>query len=387
MITTAGLWVSHPKLLFARVGGATVLERQLNTLALAGITDCAIAARKPEPADLAGLRFPEGLSVRWIARKSDEVDSSSLQLTAPYVTVSGDHFVRVETLRHVITTPYATHVQFVDEIDLAVLQVIPFRTEDMVASSKVPLPAGSSVFLEASGLQEGLAMDWLLSLGFKSQDGFMARHFDRYISLSITRTLIETRVTPNAMTVVSCLIGLAGTALFIFTPAADILAAWLIWLHSVLDGCDGEMARIRFQESDFGGDIDFWGDNVVHLSLFACLAAGMARAGNGPAPILGLAATAGIVGSATLAYWRRVATRKKGPGHDRPAEASLLARLETFLEQRDFIYLLLAMTFFNLTYYFLWAGAVGAPLFFVLMLGAGKAPIGTPAAAKAPGEA
>ena len=39
--------------------------------------------------------------------------------------------------------------------------------------------------------------------------------------------------------------------------------------HSILDGCDGELARLKFQESRWGGILDFWGDNVVHSVIFA----------------------------------------------------------------------------------------------------------------------
>ncbi|MBI4676338.1 MAG: CDP-alcohol phosphatidyltransferase family protein [Elusimicrobia bacterium] len=405
MITSAGLWISHPKLLLERIGGMTVLERQLWTLTGAGIKKVAVAARPPSPDQAARLRLPEGLEVSWLGKAgAHPLDGSApaagwvgsggemMGVSTPYLSLSGQHFVRPETLRYVITAPYKTHASFIDHLDLSVMQVVPFRTEDMVTAQRVPLPAGSSVFLDASDLRQGPIMDWLLSMGFKSHDGFMARHFDRHISLAITRAIIETRISPNFMTVVSCLIGLAGAALFLLTPSRDAAAAALVWLHSVLDGCDGEMARIRFQESRLGGDIDFWGDNLVHVSLFACLAAGMARAGHAVAPALGLAAVVGIIGSATLAFWHRVEARRKGPAADVPstdasATAAALARIEAILAQRDFIYLLLAMAFLDLTYYFLWAGAVGAPLFFAIMLGAGKAPAGAQSAAKAPGEA
>jgi hypothetical protein len=58
----------------------------------------------------------------------------------------------------------------------------------------------------------------------------------------------------------------------------------------------------------------------------------------------------------------------------------LLARVETILEQRDFIYVLLVLAYLNpdhldlrFTYDFMWAGAVGVMLFFALMLHLGKA--------------
>ncbi|MBI5625284.1 MAG: CDP-alcohol phosphatidyltransferase family protein [Elusimicrobia bacterium] len=383
MITAAGLWSSHPKLLFERVGGITVLERQLQTLKAAGITRVSVAAPKPPPEWSAPLRVPEGIELSWGGR---EAGGEMKGVTPPYLSVSGYHFIRPETLRYLATAPYKTHVTFTDGLDMSVLQVVPYRTEEMVVPRKVPLPAGSTVFLDASTLRQGPIMDWLLAMGFKSHDGFMARHFDRHLSLAVTRAVIESRLTPNAMTVMSAVVGLVGSALFLLTPACDVAAAALVWLHSVLDGCDGEMARIRFQETRRGADIDFWADNVVHVALFGCLAAGMARAGRSAAPLLGLAAVAGIVGSSGLTFWHRLRERRRGPSpEETAAEGSLLSRIETFLAQRDFIYLLVAMSLLDLTYHFLWAGAVGAPLFLAMMLAAGKGPaIST---AKAPGEA
>src|SRR2546426_3192414 len=36
--------------------------------------------------------------------------------------------------------------------------------------------------------------------------------------------------------------------------------------HSILDGCDGELARLKFQHSRWGAVLDFWCDNVVHVA-------------------------------------------------------------------------------------------------------------------------
>ncbi len=367
MITRAALWVSHTKLMHERVGGMTVLERQLWTLARAGVLRVSVAARRPAPEVLEGLRLPKELEILWMGAAAAPEDEEAA--TPPYVGVSGDHFVRVETLRYVLNAPYPVHTDLQDDLKLSVLQVVPFRSEETIAPKTQALPAGASVFLEPAALPGGPAVDWLLAMGFKNQDGFMAKHFDRHISLAISRGLLAGPVTPNLMTVASSLIGLFGAALFAWAPAHDALAASLVWAHSVLDGCDGELARIRFQESDFGATIDFWGDNLVHLALFGALAFGYARAGHAAAPFLGLAAALGIAGSAIVAFRRKRSERHAAP----EPNAGPLRRLCDFLAQRDFIYLLLAMAFLDKTYGFLWAGAVGAPLFFVIMLAAGQA--------------
>ncbi len=123
------------------------------------------------------------------------------------------------------------------------------------------------------------AEKWMLARLVKDTEGFMSRHVERRISLALSRRLSKTRVTPNAMTLVSVGVGLAGAALFLSpSPWAPLAGALLVLTHSILDGCDGELARLKFQESRFGGVLDFWGDNVVHCAVFSAIAIAWARA-------------------------------------------------------------------------------------------------------------
>ena len=47
----------------------------------------------------------------------------------------------------------------------------------------------------------------------------MSRHVERRISLALTRRLVGTRITPNAMTLVSLTIGLLGAPFFLSAAA------------------------------------------------------------------------------------------------------------------------------------------------------------------------
>lgn len=373
MLSDAILWVSNPSLLSHRVGGMTVLERQLHTLSRAGLRRVWVSADQVTKA-AAGLRRPAGLEVFWISRS---IGGAAPQCQPPYVVVSGSHFLRVETLAHIVCHPGDAHTAYLDDRQASVVQVVPTRDDAAAPCRNQPLPAGASISLQHP-IQDALTVEWLLATGTKSQDGFMARHFDRHISLAISRSLLETAISPNMMTILSSLVGLLGTSFFLFhTWGAHMAGAALVWLHSVLDGCDGELARIRFQESPLGADIDFWGDNLVHVSLFGCLAVGFARSDQSVLPLLaGLTATVGILGSASLVYRQRLA-RRQLPAESPPKNLdSLLARVETILEQRDFIYVLLVLAYFNpdlcCTYAFMWAGAVGVTLFFAMTLYIGR---------------
>ena len=206
----------------------------------------------------------------------------------------------------------------------------------------------------------------------------MARNFDRHISLAVSRLLLDTSVTPNAMTAVSALIGLLGAACFLGSSRlACVAGAALVWLHSVLDGCDGELSRLRFQESALGSDLDFWSDNLVHVALFSCLGLGFWLHGSGlHALALAAVADAAVAASAWTAWRHRLSQRGAAPmpegGVSAPVPgdglASKLARLENALAQRDFIYLLVFLAYMGWLYQFLWAAALGGSLFFGVML-------------------
>ena len=219
------------------------------------------------------------------------------------------------------------------------------------------------------------AEEWLLASLVKDEEGFMSRHVERRISLAISRRLAKTSVTPNAMTIVSVLIGLAGAAFFVSPrPALQFTGALLFLLHSILDGCDGELARLKFQESRFGGVLDFWGDNVVHSAVFACIAVGWARSGTaGPLwPLAaGAAAVAGTLLSAAFVY----AMTMQGRDRTAPqftsvsrAPGSRLSRMADALARRDFIYLVVVLAAFGKAHWFLAMAAIGAPLFFLALV-------------------
>jgi phosphatidylglycerophosphate synthase len=235
------------------------------------------------------------------------------------------------------------------------------------------LPAEVAPMIVAAPDDVRAAERRLLRSAIKDTDGFMARHVERPLSLAVSRRLAPTSVTPNQMTLISLAVGLAG-APFLLSAAApwQTVGALLLLAHSILDGCDGELARLKFEESRWGGVLDFWGDNVVHCAIFAGMAAGWSRVAGGALPLwLGAAAILGTIGSASFVYWR-VMRPKAGEG---PLYTSVsaapgrpLARLLDALSRRDFIYLVLAFALFGKAGWFLVPAAIGAPTFFCLLL-------------------
>jgi phosphatidylglycerophosphate synthase len=207
----------------------------------------------------------------------------------------------------------------------------------------------------------------------KDSDGFMSRYFARPISISVSRRLAPHGVTPNQMTIVSGSIGLAAAPFFLSdAPATQVIGGLLFVAHSVLDGCDGELARLTFRESRLGGLLDFFSDNLVHVAIFTFMAIGWSLAEGASWPmILGGSAVLGTAGSAGAVYW--LTLRKKagaGPVYTSVSEApsGRLTRVLDALSRRDFVYLVLVLSAFGKANWFLALTAIGAPVFLFLVL-------------------
>jgi CDP-L-myo-inositol myo-inositolphosphotransferase len=104
----------------------------------------------------------------------------------------------------------------------------------------------------------------------KSIDGPVSRHINRRFSKAVTRALMNTSVTPNHMTAVGLIIGLASAVVTAFATSTSLwligLGGILYQLSSMIDGCDGELARLKFKHSDMGEWFDTISDDVINLS-------------------------------------------------------------------------------------------------------------------------
>lgn len=117
----------------------------------------------------------------------------------------------------------------------------------------------------------------LLQTARKPQDGIIARLINRRISLFLTRYLIQIGITPNQWSIVTLLIGLSSVACIAYGQHLLPLGAFLFELASVVDGSDGENARLTYRVSQVGGALDIIGDAVTFVSFFAALPVGLYR--------------------------------------------------------------------------------------------------------------
>ena len=106
----------------------------------------------------------------------------------------------------------------------------------------------------------------LLKKGRKLTDGIISRNFNRYISLFFTQYLAKTPINPNQFTVIVLFIGVLST-MFITSPYYPlyILGLILYKMTSILDGCDGELAKLKYRGSKLGEWMDTICDNLTTL--------------------------------------------------------------------------------------------------------------------------
>src|SRR5436190_1815365 len=93
----------------------------------------------------------------------------------------------------------------------------------------------------------------------KPQDGFISRFLNRPISRRITRFLLKFPIHPNAWTIsIFALPLIASVFLLRGNYISIVIGAAIFQAFSILDGCDGEIARARNLESKFGERFVWW---------------------------------------------------------------------------------------------------------------------------------
>jgi phosphatidylglycerophosphate synthase len=112
----------------------------------------------------------------------------------------------------------------------------------------------------------------------KSQDGIVSKFLNRPISRVITRRLLKLPITPKACTILT--FALAPVA-FVFLVCGDytgfVVGTALFQLINILDGCDGEIARAKYLDSERGRQLDAFCDFLANLLFVLCLGIGLFR--------------------------------------------------------------------------------------------------------------
>ncbi|HEY2683193.1 MAG TPA: CDP-alcohol phosphatidyltransferase family protein [Steroidobacteraceae bacterium] len=185
-----------------------------------------------------------------------------------------------------------------------------------------------------------------------------SRPWDARLARRLVAPLKDSRITPNMLTTVRLVVGLAAAAAFV--PGVyswSNVAAVLLVLSNFLDHTDGELARLSGKTSRFGHLYDLASDAVVTILLFVAIGIGVLNGGRSTlevSPLL-LGTVAGI--SVSLIFYLRMRI-EDALGKSATQQASLGG-----FETEDVLYLFPLATIFNILAPLLLTAAVVSPLF------------------------
>ena len=119
---------------------------------------------------------------------------------------------------------------------------------------------------------------WLV----KPTDGIFAR-MNRRVSIPISHQLIKLPITPNMVSLFTLGVSFMSGLYFAFGGYWNtVVGAGLSLWASILDGCDGEVARIKLQSTAFGCWLDTACDYLYYLFMFAGMTIGLVRSTGRP---------------------------------------------------------------------------------------------------------
>jgi phosphatidylglycerophosphate synthase len=230
---------------------------------------------------------------------------------------------------------------------------------------------------EDQSIAERKLDSWLV----KPTDGLFAC-MNRRVSVPISRRLIKFSITPNMVTMFTLLVSFASGVFFAGGRYWSILfgAILSVWA-SILDGCDGEVARLKLQSSDFGCWLETICDYLYYLFIFGGMSLGLARSRGTNAylmwgALLGFGAItsfltvgymrqrfAGSHPEKFLSIWQKKAeTRQSNP-------LLFLGRQTEFIIRRCFLpYAFLVFAVLNITRFAFLGAAVGANVVWIIAL-------------------
>ena len=110
----------------------------------------------------------------------------------------------------------------------------------------------------------------------RPQDGFVSRFLNRPISSRITSVLVKFPIGPSAFTASIFVLPIVAGIFFMRGDYLSVvLGAAIFQVFSILDGCDGEIARAKNLESKFGERLDNLCDFLGSLIYVLALASGL----------------------------------------------------------------------------------------------------------------
>ena len=192
-----------------------------------------------------------------------------------------------------------------------------------------------------------------------SDSPIIDRYIIRKISGFISGLLVKTPVTPNQVTITSLVLGIFAAVLFSHgAHAFTIIAGVFYFISTVFDQCDGEVARFKHMETDFGRIFDIIVDSIVNAAIVIGITIAIYKAnGSGLTIVAGSLAMMGIVISLLLTTYFS-SENKKDTGTKEMLDK---------LNNKDFFYIIMLVSvIFNQMVWFLLIMAIGTNIYWIV---------------------
>lgn len=181
-------------------------------------------------------------------------------------------------------------------------------------------------------------------------------------SIKISSFLVQTPLTPNQITLFGLLIGMASGILFAQGNYwSDFIGGLLLVLTAIWDCCDGDVARLKFMESNFGEKLDTACDNIINIFIFTGIMFGVAHSQGliqAVVPFLLL-----TLGGGWVFYLIYFPNGGKGSFFENTPIYDVIQ----VLASRNFIYIIFIFAVVNKLGWFLWLAGIGSNIFAVSM--------------------
>ena len=192
-------------------------------------------------------------------------------------------------------------------------------------------------------------------------DSTITRILSRPASRVLTRMFLNTPISPNQITLISFFLGLASA--FLFSRGyyeSSVIASALLVLSTWIDGADGEIARLKFMESDIGKKLDLYCDNIIHFLVFTAIGYGVFLK-TSETLFLYLGSLAGLGGLLAFLLLSPILLKKRSPEKQffHISEPELAEKFAN----RDFIHFLLLVSLIDQLEIFIAVAAIGANIF------------------------
>ena len=185
------------------------------------------------------------------------------------------------------------------------------------------------------------------------------RYIIRKISGFISGFLSRTSITPNQVTIISLILGIISGVFFSLGEYTYTITAGLLYfLSTVFDQCDGEVARLKQMETEFGRKLDIIVDAIVNAVIVVGITIAVyVKMDSVLVIITGFLAMTGITISLLLTTYF---------SHNSKKDTGTKEMLDK-LNNKDFFYIIMLLSvIFNQMIWFLMIMAVGTNIYWVV---------------------